>query len=43
MWLAEEIDRRSGLSREGFESEYMRPPRPVIVTDAISRWRALGR
>lgn len=43
MWLAEEIDRRSGLSREGFEREYMRPPRPVIVTDAISHWRALGR
>jgi hypothetical protein len=43
VWLAEQIDRRAGLSRERFEREYLHPPRPVILTDAISHWRALGR
>ena len=41
--LADEIDRRSGLSVESFEREYLQPPRPVILTNAISHWRALGR
>lgn len=43
MPLAEQIDRRAGLGRKEFEREYLRPPRPVIMTDAISHWRALGR
>ena len=43
MQLADQIDRRAGLSGEQFEREYLRPPRPVILTDAISHWRALGR
>ena len=43
MQLTDQIDRRAGLSREQFEREYLRPLRPVILTDAISHWRALGR
>jgi hypothetical protein len=43
MQLADQIDRRSDLSPAQFEREYLSPPRPVILTDAISRWRALGR
>ena len=43
MQLADQIDRRAGLSRDQFEREYLRPLRPVILTDAISHWRALGR
>ena len=43
MQLADQIDRRAGLSRDQFEREYLRPLRPVILTDAISHWRALER
>jgi hypothetical protein len=43
MQLADQIDRREGLTRTEFAKEYLRPPRPVILTDAMSRWRALGR
>ena len=43
MRLADQIDRQAGLSREQFECEYLRPLRPVILTDAISHWRAMGR
>jgi hypothetical protein len=43
MHLADEIERRSGLTRAQFEREYLSPPRPVILTDAIAHWRALGR
>jgi histone arginine demethylase JMJD6 len=43
MLLTDEIDRRAGLTREAFGHEYLRPPRPVILTDALSHWRALGR
>ncbi len=43
MRLADQIDRQVGLSRGRFEREYLRPLRPVILTDAISHWRALGR
>ena len=43
MQLADQIDRRAGLSRDQFEREYLHPLRPVILTDAISHWRALGR
>jgi Cupin-like domain len=43
MQLADQIDRREGLSRDEFEREYLRPLRPVILTDAISHWGALGR
>ena len=43
MQLADLIDRRSGLSAEAFKREYLQPLRPVILTDAISHWPALGR
>jgi cupin-like protein len=43
MQLVDQIDRRAGLSREQFEREYLNPLRPVILTDAISHWGALGR
>jgi Cupin-like domain len=43
MQLVDQIDRRAGLSRDQFESEYLNPLRPVILTDAISHWGALGR
>lgn len=43
MRLEDQIDRHTGLSRERFEREYLRPLRPVILSDAISHWRALGR
>ncbi len=43
MQLTGQIDRRAGLSAEDFNREYLRPPRPVILTTAISHWRAVGR
>ena len=43
MKLADQIDRHAGLGRERFEREYLRPLRPVILTDAIAHWNALGR
>ena len=43
MQLADQIDRRAGLTRAQFEAEYLSPPRPVIFTDAIAHWPAMGR
>jgi len=43
MRLADEIDRRAGLSPDQFEREFLRPLRPVVLTDAIAHWPALGR
>ena len=43
MQLDDQIDRRAGLSGDQFDREYLRPLRPVILMDAISHWRALGR
>ena len=43
MQLGDEIDRRAGLTRDQFEREYLRPLRPVVLTDAIGHWSALGR
>lgn len=43
MQLNDGIDRRAGLTRERFEQEYLMPLRPVILTDAIDHWSALGR
>jgi Cupin-like domain len=37
------IDRREKLSRREFVREYLKPLRPVIVTDAIRDWPALGK
>jgi hypothetical protein len=41
--LTDQIDRRSELSREQFEREYLYPLKPVIVTDGIAHWGALGK
>ncbi len=43
MKLTDQIDRRKGLSRSAFEHEYVLANRPVVITDAIDHWRALGR
>ena len=43
MQMTDQIDRRASLSREEFEREYLNPLRPVVVTDAISHWGALGK
>jgi len=37
------IERRANLSYEEFATEYLWPNKPVIVTDAIRNWKALGR
>lgn len=37
------IPRRIGLSREEFEREYRQPGLPVVMTDALSDWPALGK
>jgi len=38
---AQEVDRRSGLTREQFLEEYYAPNRPVILEDACDTWPAL--
>lgn len=38
-----EIERRHTLSYEEFAREYLYPLKPVIVTDVMQQWRALGR
>ena len=37
------IERRANLSYEEFATQYLWPNRPVIVTDALRNWKALGR
>ncbi|WP_394836376.1 cupin-like domain-containing protein [Pendulispora rubella] len=37
------IVRRSGLSREEFDREYREPNLPVVMTDALTDWPALGK
>ncbi len=37
------IDRREKLSYREFERDYLLPLRPVIVTDAVRGWPALGK
>lgn len=37
------IDRRQGMSYGEFERDYLIPLRPVIVTDAMKSWPALGK
>ena len=38
-----EVERRSGLSYAQFEREYMRPRKPVIITDAMEECPALHK
>jgi histone arginine demethylase JMJD6 len=39
----DQIDRHAALSRESFENDYLKPLRPVVITDAIAQWPALGK
>ena len=43
MKLADQIDRHAGLGRQQLERDYLYALRPVILTDAIAHWKALGR
>src|SRR5579864_8806504 len=36
-----DIDRRHNLSYEEFSEEYLSPRKPVIITDALTPWRAV--
>lgn len=38
-----EIERHSGLSRSGFIEHFLRPNRPVILTDLSANWEATQR
>jgi histone arginine demethylase JMJD6 len=38
-----EIPRRSNLSYEQFAAEHLYPGRPVVITDALKDWKAVGR
>jgi histone arginine demethylase JMJD6 len=40
---APEIERRAGLSYEAFARDYLFANKPVIVTDALRQWKAVGR
>ena len=40
---AGQIERRANLSYAEFSDRYMYPNRPVILTDALARWKALSR
>jgi histone arginine demethylase JMJD6 len=35
-----QVDRRSGLSLSDFKRDYLRPLKPVVITDAIDHWEA---
>ena len=43
MKLTDGIDCRTGLSHDAFVREYLDPLRPVILTDSIAHWPALGK
>lgn len=43
MHLADEIERRPQPSAREWDRDYLARPRPVVLTDAISHWPALGR
>ena len=44
MSLSMDVARSSDLSRRDFAREYLLPsPRPVILTGALSSWKALGK
>jgi histone arginine demethylase JMJD6 len=38
-----DIEHRSNLSYKEFAEKYLYPHKPVVITDAISSWRALSR
>src|ERR1043165_3726621 len=37
------IDKRSNLSRKELIKEYVEPSLPVVLTDATSKWNAIGK
>jgi len=41
--MALTIDKRSNLSSKEFINEYVLPSKPVVITDAIKNWPALGK
>jgi histone arginine demethylase JMJD6 len=41
--IAGTIDRRENLSRKELIKEYIEPSRPVILTDAASKWPGMGK
>ena len=41
--IATSVDRRRKLSYPEFARDYMYANRPVVVTDALEKWKALGR
>ncbi len=38
-----EIERRSGLTRETFSEEYLKPLKPVVFTDLVKDWPATNK
>ncbi|HND15950.1 MAG TPA: cupin-like domain-containing protein, partial [Saprospiraceae bacterium] len=34
------VDRRTGLNRETFKNEYLKPSKPVVFTDFMDAWPA---
>jgi histone arginine demethylase JMJD6 len=41
--IAQSVDRRSKLSRKELIKEYIEPSIPVILTDAVDHWKAVGK
>lgn len=37
------VERRSGLTRETFAKEYLRPLKPVVITDLMADWPAMKK
>jgi histone arginine demethylase JMJD6 len=37
------IDKRSNLTRKELIEEYVKPAIPVVLTDAVSKWNAMGK
>eukprot|EP00878_Enallax_costatus_P037589 GHUV01042470.1.p1 GENE.GHUV01042470.1~~GHUV01042470.1.p1 ORF type:complete len:208 (+),score=47.38 GHUV01042470.1:256-879(+) len=43
-WLeVDNIDRRSGLTPDQFRQQYELPNRPVVMTDKMTNWPAMGK
>jgi len=37
------VDRRTNLSQDEFINDYVKPSRPVVLTDAAKDWKAMGK
>lgn len=43
-WIeTENVDRRKGLSLSEFRQEYEIPNKPVVITDVVTEWPAIGK